>query len=193
VNTIPLPAGPFFCADEGRYLPGLTPGSQIADRRWEIVEALAEVEIEFAAMVQRREIEEELLKARLKQRCFVALAERAPGALVVRNEELEVSGSVCSGDDGIAVSPQRRSHSPVAQPDDVNANHGHEVARQSAGPNDQSKLSPYTRLRSSIKVFPMAPISPKETGSAGLEPAAENGALRQQCPAGFGVYPKGRW
>jgi hypothetical protein len=137
-NTIPLPAGPFFCAEDGRYLPGLTVSSQLEDRSWEIVKALAEVQIEFAAMEQRLQIEAELLKIKLKQKCFVALAERAPGALAVRSEELGV--------------------------------------------------------RSSIKVFPMVPISPKETGSAGLEPAATNGASRQQCPTtGFGGYPKGRW
>jgi hypothetical protein len=150
-NTIPLPAGPFFCADEGRYLPSLTPCSQISDRRWEIVEALAEVEIEFAAMEQGLQIEEELFKIKLKQKCFAALAERAPAALVVRSEELGVSSSELG-------------------------------------------------VRSSIKVFPLGPVSTKgtsniqpTTGSAGLEPAAENGALRQQCPTTFGVYPKGRW
>lgn len=57
----PLPAGPFFCARDGRYLPSLT-----------------DLVIQGAAMVQRREIEEQLLKLRLKQKCFLALAARAP-------------------------------------------------------------------------------------------------------------------
>jgi hypothetical protein len=66
VKTISLPAGPFFCADDGRYLPGLTG-----------------LIIEAAAMLQRAEIEEQLLKLRLKRGCFRALAMHSPQSLVL--------------------------------------------------------------------------------------------------------------
>lgn len=68
-NTIPLPAGSFFCGADGRYLPGLT-----------------DLIIEALAMLQRREIEEQLLKLRLERGCFRALAERAPQAVLISPE-----------------------------------------------------------------------------------------------------------
>ncbi len=67
MNIIPFPRGPFFCAPDGRYLPALT--------------ALV---IEAHALLQRREIVEQLFKLRLQQKCFTALAAAAPAAVVHR-------------------------------------------------------------------------------------------------------------
>lgn len=67
----------FFLPNAGRYLPQLT-----------------EVEIEFAALEQRLQIEEELLKLRLKRGCFLALAERAPQAVILSPERRDGVGLV---------------------------------------------------------------------------------------------------
>lgn len=64
MKTISLPRSPFFCACDGRYLPSLT-----------------DLIVGATAMVQRHEIEQQLFTLRLKQRCFVALAEQAPAAI----------------------------------------------------------------------------------------------------------------
>jgi len=61
-----LPLGPFFLSARGRYLPALT-----------------ELIIEAAAFQQRTQIEEDLLKIRLKRHCFAALAAASPKSLVL--------------------------------------------------------------------------------------------------------------
>jgi hypothetical protein len=65
VNTISFPQSPFFCADEGGYLPALT-----------------DLNVGAVAMQKRVEIEEELLKLRLRRACFAALAVHCPQSVV---------------------------------------------------------------------------------------------------------------
>lgn len=79
----------FFLASLGRCLPELT-----------------DVVIEAAAAVQRTEIEEELLKMRLKRRCFLALAQLSPMSVVqgLKSENLPVDGS----EKAVRRSPQGR-------------------------------------------------------------------------------------
>jgi hypothetical protein len=79
-----IPLGPFFCAQEGRYLPGLTDLIVLA-----------------AAALQRAEIEEQLLKLRLKQKCFVALAQACPEPTVLSPPSKKVSIKVFPGAPGI--------------------------------------------------------------------------------------------
>ena len=65
MNPISLPRSPFFCDADGRYLPSLT-----------------ELVIQAETMRQAAELEESLLKLRLKQRCFIALASLSPMSVV---------------------------------------------------------------------------------------------------------------
>lgn len=79
-NPISLPQSPFFCAQDGRYLPALT-----------------DLIIEAHTLLQRHEIERELFKLQLRRGCFLALAERAPQALIVQTPKPEPSRQDAGG------------------------------------------------------------------------------------------------
>lgn len=105
-NIIPftLPAGPFFCARDGRYLPGLT-----------------DLVIEAAAMQQRREIEENLFKIRLKQKCFLALATAVPASVECRvSSDLNFPEGATGSDHGRELMGQDcRDHAGTRPPDSI--------------------------------------------------------------------------
>lgn len=101
MKTISLPAGPFFLSPQGRYLPILT-----------------DLVIQYAAFQQRVEIEEQLFALRLKRKCFVAIAEQAPAALVQTPAPRRASLKIFPGGsvDGFNTQPESPSAPPLKRP-----------------------------------------------------------------------------
>jgi hypothetical protein len=159
-NLIPLPAGPFFCVRDGRYLPGLT-----------------DLIIEAAAMLQRQQIQEQLFKLRLKQKCFVALAERAPQALThfpVAGADVDMSGTAVAGCGSAAVP------APVS----ISKRHSLKIFPFPGGPVDDG-FKPGA-----------SPAAPSTCPGLTIldETVTNDGKIRADRAASvFDFYPKGRW